>query len=104
MKLRYVAPMAISLILCGCTSADWDNATSYVGFKSDDADAQPVASMPDTAPTAMSSATPQASADETFCKGFAKSEAWSAAQNGVGPDAQGRIAESAFRDCMAKSH
>ena len=94
--------MVLSLILCGCTSADWDNATSYVGFKSDDADAQPVAS--DTSPAPTPSPIPQASEAETFCKGFAKSEAWGAAENGLSPDAQGHIAESAFHDCMARSH
>ena len=103
MKLRSVGLVIATLFVSACTADDWDSATSYVGIKSDDAYAVTTAPVPDksTSPTPISA--PQASAAETFCKGFAQSQAWNASQMGSTENDQAHISEAEFRRCMENS-
>ena len=103
MKLRYVGLVAASLLLTGCTSADWDQATLFSSPTPDDADAPTMAPVPDTSPTATPSPSPQASRAETFCKGYAQSQAWNASQLGSSERDQAHISDTEFQQCMARS-
>jgi hypothetical protein len=97
MKLRIAGMLVASLLLSGCTDADWTGAMTSIGLdsKSDDAAA------PVDIPTALPPVTDNSG--DSFCTGVARSAAWDAAQINVGPEGQGRIAEARYRDCMAKS-
>ncbi len=102
MNLRAFGIIAAGLLLCGCTDADWDNMTSYVGGpprtaesapppmqrESDAAPMQDAAAPPPTQGETGPAPRPPASqvaASDTFCKGVGDSAGFQAGYQGFDP-------------------
>jgi hypothetical protein len=103
MRLRAAVIVIAGLLLSGCTTEDWDSATSYVGLGQSDAQADfPDASPPDTSAPAPGPAA-NAGTPSSFCAGAARSAAGQAAQDGVDRTGQQKVAEDSYRDCVAKA-
>ena len=76
------------LLLAGCADSDWQ-------------DMNPFAEHSTTAPVAaFAVAAPPDDRLELFCRGYAHSEAWNAAQLRIGVAEQERISDRAYKDCI----
>jgi hypothetical protein len=116
-KLGTAAVFAMTLLLCGCTDADWNNVLSFNTAQNPDAAAsqsadveaapqpvdetaapQPIYSQTRTA-TAASSA---ASSNPTtgYCRSIARSSGADAARDGMQSPAQQQVADAAYNQCM----
>ena len=104
MNIRVMCVVFAGLLLGGCSAADWDNATSYVGL-GPTADAPPSNAAPTAAeapPTSLPVA--QASPAESWCQQVAKANASDAAENGFDVATQKHRAETSYRQCLGESH
>jgi hypothetical protein len=103
MNSRVIIVVLAGVLLCGCSSADWHHATSYVGLGQDD-QAVPAKADPDDAEAATTSPSPgQASRSDDFCQRMAKGESNDAAADGFDAATQRRRAESSYQQCMETS-
>ena len=60
------------------------------------------ATFPDSTPPAPPPTAANTGTPDGFCRGVARSAAGQAAQDGVDPTGQQKIAEESYRDCVAK--
>jgi ABC-type sugar transport system substrate-binding protein len=103
MNIRVIGMVFAGLMLGGCSAADWDNATSYVGLGPD-----PQAAPPNTAPPAAEAAptsppVAQASPSNNWCQQVAKANAADAAESGFDVETQKRRAETSYKQCLGLS-
>jgi ABC-type uncharacterized transport system auxiliary subunit len=103
MNSRVIVVVLAGLLLCGCTAADWNHATSYVGLDQDDQAAPPRAAPAETQAATTSPSAAQASASDDFCQRMAKGESNDAASEGFDAATQRRRAESSYRQCIGYS-
>lgn len=94
MKLRVLGAVLAAGVLGGCTNADWDHATSYVGLGNSD---QPTA-QPRQAEAAPAAPTPAA---DGWCDEVAKAAQTDAAEQGFDIPTQQHRAQAAFQQCNA---
>ena len=84
------------LFLAGCTDADWNHALNYGGMGDAEADAEPVAPMPQTsAPAPLPVAA--APANNDFCKSIATRDATT---NSFDPATQARVLQQSYAQCL----
>jgi hypothetical protein len=96
MNLRAFGIVAIGVLLCGCTDADWANTFSYVGGPRSEEPA-PISVQQESEPVPPAA---QLQASDSFCKGLGDSAGFQAAFNGFGKAYQAQVADTAYRQCM----
>lgn len=101
MNVRIIAAGFAACLLCGCTDADWDHATTYVGLGPTQNDRPAPPASADAAPTSV--ATDQSAKSDSWCQQAAKSARDEAAGDGFDSATQQRRAESTYRQCVGYS-
>jgi hypothetical protein len=92
--LVLTACMAVSVLLGGCSDADWNNALNYTGLGAeDDAAAEaPVQAVPATAVAAAPAP------DDSFCRDVATQDA---SGSGFDKQTQARVYIRSYQQCTA---
>ena len=99
MKVRVVVALLAACLLSGCTDADWDHATSYVGL----GPAQSSGPPPADPAVPVSVPTDPATKPDTWCQQIAETARADAANDGFDAATQQRRAETMYRQCVSSS-
>lgn len=100
MALRIAAILVATLVLAGCTDADWDQAASFAGLD-DAAVAQDSAPAPAPGPARLTPARPvvtAATGDDPFCHAVAARDSEAGAFD---PPTQSRVFAQSYSQCLA---
>lgn len=91
MRFFMLAAALSTLMLAGCSDADWNHAMTYTGVEQPQVAAADPAPPPAQAPAAAMS-------DTGFCQAVAKQDATG---NGFDPATEQRVFQHSFQQCVA---
>jgi hypothetical protein len=98
MNFRVISGVAATLLLAGCTDADWTRTMSYVGIE------QSTETLPRAQPKASPAAVPvvqATAAPNNWCLAVATNDKNQAASNGFDQDTQQKTFVTSYTQCVA---
>ena len=98
---KFPGLIAVALLLCGCTDADWDHLASFDSPVSETRVAQPAPESPTSVAEVQTPVEQTAPQTDVWCQQVAQDALTRAARNGFDSATQQSMVKSSYSQCAA---